>query len=112
MDIGIFSTTVPDIEDVEFVRTSLVRDQSDAHYLWYLLSGSGYLHVDCNTEDLVSVEIGNDTYDVERALKSIEGTKSLNSLLVKTDTAHAYKWADSNIDKLAVVCLALYRALT
>lgn len=112
MRTDIFLDSVTDNQDAVFVRKALASDIYDANYLWYMLSGSGYIDVDADTEDIQKLSLDADhSYDVEGSISAIDGTEGLTNLLTQTDTAHPYKWADNSYDKLTVVCLALYKAL-
>lgn len=111
-DIFLYSTDKD--ASAEYVRSAIVSSVTDANYLWYLLSGSGYIHTDNDTEDAEAItveQLAEVEYDVDNALQHIDGTQQLTDLLSRTEMAHAYKWADGPVDKLTAVCLAIYRAL-
>lgn len=66
MRTDIFLDSVTTNKDAVFVRKALATDIYDANYLWYLLSGSGYISVDCSTEDTQSLSIDSEhQYNVD-----------------------------------------------
>lgn len=96
--------------DLEFVRSVLVEDKSDAVFLKHLVDGSQYVENLDLDGDLPNQVDDRHEYNVTHVLGILDESPIFSNVIEKVDLAHEYKWADGLYDKLQIATIAFIKA--